>query len=248
MSLSARFFRWHRWLAWLVALQVLLWVAGGVVFAWLPFQPWVKAADAVAKPRLSLPPGWAQGLAASPAVAALPGPVLALQGVATAGGPALKLRHAGGELWLDTAGRELPAPDAAAVERFARTLYRGSATTAATRKLDEVPSRLGLVNEMAGRRGLWQVTFDDGLRTRLYFDARSGEFLAARNEAWVLYDFFWRLHVMDYGGGEDFNNPLLRTAAPLALALVLTGGVLAVLALRRVLRKHRSRERRARAP
>jgi uncharacterized iron-regulated membrane protein len=88
---------------------------------------------------------------------------------------------------------------------------------------------------------VWQARFDDPWRTRLYIDARSGEFLAARNEAWVWYDFFWRLHLMDYGGGEDFNNPLLRTAAPLALGLVLTGGVLTVLALRRAARARRTR-------
>lgn len=33
MTWSARFFRWHRWLGYAVALQVLAWVLGGVVFA-----------------------------------------------------------------------------------------------------------------------------------------------------------------------------------------------------------------------
>ncbi len=31
---------------------------------------------------------------------------------------------------------------------------------------------------------------------------------------------------MDYGGGEDFNNALLRLLSPLALVLVLGGVVL----------------------
>ena len=50
---------------------------------------------------------------------------------------------------------------------------------------------------------------------------------------------FWRLHVMDYSEGEDFNNKLLRGASVAAIALVITGLVLMVLALRRSWRHRR---------
>ena len=99
--------------------------------------------------------------------------------------------------------------------------------------MPEAPVRLAMVRELGDRKNVWRARFDDGLGTRLYFDGRSGEMLAARNEAWVIYDFFWRLHVMDYSEGEDFNNSLLRGAAVAAAALVITGLVLMVLALRR---------------
>ena len=68
---------WHRWLAWLaglawldwlnwlVALQVVAWVLGGLLFAWLPLQAWVKSADAVAKPQAALPAQWARALASA---------------------------------------------------------------------------------------------------------------------------------------------------------------------------------------
>jgi hypothetical protein len=75
------------------------------------------------------------------------------------------------------------------------------------------------------------------LRTRLYFDNRSGELLTVRTEAWVVYDFFWRLHVMDYSHGEDFNNFLLRASAVAAFGLVVTGLVLMGFALRRTWRR-----------
>jgi len=100
-------------------------------------------------------------------------------------------------------------------------------------RLAESPLRLGIVREAGERRDLWLARFDDRLQTRLYVDGRSGELLAVRNEAWVVYDFFFRLHVMDYQGGDDFNNPLLRAAATVALGLVLTGLVLLGLSLRR---------------
>jgi hypothetical protein len=234
MSTAARFFRWHRWLGYVIALQVLAWVAGGVLFAWLPFQPWVKGGDALVKPQQPLPADWPRALAG---LASDRGPMLAVQSVATASGPALKLRYAQGEQWLSAAGGELARPEAEAIGRYARTLYRGDGSLAGVQRLTEVPRRLGLVRELGEHHDAWLAHFDDALRTRLYFDARSGELIAVRNEAWVLYDFFWRLHVMDYEAGEDFNNSLLRVASIGAIALVLTGLVLMTLALRRAWRR-----------
>jgi hypothetical protein len=236
MSLAARFFHWHRWAGYLIALQVLAWVLGGLVFAWLPFQPWIKAGDVLVKPQQALPAEWPRALAGLPTER---GPLLALHSVATASGPALRLRYAQGEHWLSAAGGVLPMPDAPAIGRYARSLYRGDGALEAVQRLPEAPRRLGLVRELADRRDVWQAQFGDGLRTRLYFDGRSGELLAVRNEAWVVYDFFWRLHVMDYEGGEDFNNKLLRAASIAAVALLATGLTLMVLALRRAWRRRR---------
>lgn len=246
MNIAARFFRWHRWLAYLVGVQLLAWMLGGLVFAWVPFQAWIKGGDALVKPQQALPAGWAQALAAAPTGAA--DPVLSLRSVATAGGPALLLRRAGGAQWLAAAGGDLPRADAASVGRFARSLYRGPGALADVQRLDQVPSRLGIVRELGERQGVWRARFDDALATRMYFDGRSGEFLAVRNDSWVLYDFFWRLHVMDYREGEDFNNTLLRASATAAFALLATGAVLVTLALRRAWRRRREARPRAVTP
>ena len=234
MTLASRFFRWHRWIGYVVALQVLAWMLGGLLFAWLPFQSWVKSADAVSRPVLALPADWAAVLAAD--LAGQP-PPLAVQAVATASGPAWRLRTATGEQWRSAHGGELTAPDAAAVGRFATSLYKGGGRLSAVQRLTEAPLRLGIVREAGERRDLWLARFDDPLQTRLYVDGRSGELLAVRSEAWVVYDFFFRLHVMDYTGGEDFNNPLLRAAATFAIGLVLTGLVLLGFSLRRQWRR-----------
>ncbi|MBQ0930124.1 PepSY domain-containing protein [Ideonella alba] len=233
---SPRLFRWHRWLGYLVAWQVLAWMVGGVLFAWVPFQAWVKAGDVLATATEPLPSQWPQALAR----AQLPDtPVLALSSVSTAAGPAWKLRTAQGEHWLDAQGAPLAAPDATAIARYAQQRYRGDGRLQAVERLAEVGPRWGIVRELGERREVWVARFDDTLSTRFYLDARSGELLAARNDAWVLYDFFWRLHVMDYRGGEDFNNPLLRAAALLALGLVAVGVVMLLLALRRHWRRPR---------
>lgn len=228
----------HRWLAYVVAIQVLIWVVGGVLFAWLPFQPWVKAADFIRKPEQTMPADWAQALA----TAQTPLQGAAVQAVASVVGPdgALwKLTRAGGEVtWLRADGRPWQPAQAAAIERFARALYRGPGQPAGgAERLADVPARLGIVRETGGRGDLWRVTFDDAQRTRLYFDGRSGEFVTARTEAWVWYDLLWRLHIMDYGKGEDFNNKLLRAAAPIALLLAIAGAVLTVQVLLRSRRR-----------
>lgn len=235
-ALGARFFGWHRWLGWIVGLQLLAWVVGGLVFSWVPFKAWVKAEDRVHRTAQILPANWADVAAAylrSHATA----PVLSVTSVATARGPALRLKHADADTWVSLEGTALQEPGSAEIERFARSLYSGLGRQVEVTRMDTVPARALIVREAGDRSGLWRASFDDGIGTRLYFDARSGELLAVRNDAWVLYDFFWRLHLMDYSGGEDFSHPLIKVATLLAAATVVTGVVLAALALRRTYRR-----------
>ena len=236
-------FRWHRWLGWIVGLQVLAWLMGGLLFTWLPFKDWVKAEALVQRPALQLLPQWAASIAAQGA-ALEAGPIVGLSAVATAQGPALRLRRADGDTWLRLDGLPFEAPDAAAIERYARSLYKGGEVGLAVTRQAQVPVRAFIVRETAGRGDLWLASFDDALNTRLYFNAGSGELIAVRNDAWVLYDFFWRLHLMDYGEGEDFSHPLVKVASLLAFVLVGTGAALSVVAARRAWRQ-RSRRREA---
>ncbi|MDP1650861.1 MAG: hypothetical protein Q8M01_22065 [Rubrivivax sp.] len=235
MTLSATTFRIHRWLGWLVGVQVLIWVTGGVVFSLLPFQSWVKGGDTVKPPAVVLPPGWAERVAPALQSAARLGQVTAIAAVVTPQGPALRLSYADGHepVIVPADGSTWTPPDEAALRRFAANLYQGRAAVTAVERVASVPRRLGIVAETGGRGDLWRLRFDDALATRVYLNGRSGEFVTSRNEAWVWYDFFWRLHIMDYADGEDFNGTLLRAASVAAWGLVSAGAVLALLALRR---------------
>jgi hypothetical protein len=241
MRLSAITFRIHRWLGWLVGMQVLLWVSGGVFFALVPFQSWVKGGDSVKPPTVVWPAAWAVRVAPGLQVAAAAGDVAGVAAVATARGPALRLVYRGGlsPAFVPLDGSSWETPDAQAVRRFGAALYKGPAALVAVERLASVPFRLGIVAETGGRGDLWRLRFADTLATRIYLDGRSGEFVVSRNEAWVWYDFFWRLHIMDYAGGEDFNGILLRLASVLAWLLVIAGAVLAALAARRAWRSAR---------
>jgi hypothetical protein len=236
--LSATTFRIHRWLGWIVGLQVLVWVLGGLVFAWLPFDGWVKARDTIQPPVAQLPAGWAERLA--PALQEI-GAASAVSAVATPRGPALRVVPVRGPTRLLPAdGSAWVAPDAAAVQRFAAAMHRQQAPVLDVQRLAQAPVRLGLVDEVGGRQDVWRVRFDDALGSRVYLDGATGVLVAVRTEAWVWYDFFFRLHVMDYSGGEDFNSTLMRVASGVAFALVLAGVVLAVLALQRRWRRRRA--------
>jgi PepSY-associated TM region len=241
MRLAAATFRLHRWLAWLVGVQVLIWICGGLAFSWLPFKSWVKSGDSLRPPQLQMPADWAAKATPALRAAAAAAEVAAITAVTTSQGAAwrISLRGQPEPVLALADGAAWSAPDPSTVRRFAQSLYKGPGGLTRVTRLSTVPRRLQMVDEVAGRRELWRVSFDDALGTRLYIDAGSGEFVAMRNEAWVWYDFFWRLHIMDYGGGEDFNSPLLRVAALLSMLLALAGAVLAALALRRRLRRWR---------
>jgi hypothetical protein len=235
MSLSARMFRVHRWLGWLVGLQVLIWVGGGVVFSLVPFASWVKGGDAVKPPLVVLPAGWPERSAMALQSAASGADVVGIAAVATPQGPALRVSYRAGRdpAIVPADGTAWTPPDEAAVRRFAIGLYQGRGSVTSVERMSAVPPRLGIVAETGGRGDVWRVSFDDTLATRVYLSGRTGEFITSRNEAWVWYDFFWRLHIMDYADGEDFNGTLLRIAAVTAFGLVLAGAILAALAARR---------------
>lgn len=236
----AKMTRWtrrvHRLTAYLVGLQVLLWIAGGLTFAWVPFDSVVKGGAVLAtKPKTVLPADWRDHLDQAEARI---GPVRGLVSHDSAQGPLLKLVAGAGEHWLRLNDGALDSrPTATQVRAFAETLYAGDSEAGAARYLEDTETRvLGLVDEMYGRTGVWQVPFDDGYGTRLYFDGATGRYLTVRNNFWVLYDAMWRLHIMDYDSGDDFNNPLLTVFATLAGVFVLSGLFLVFFALRRLVR------------
>ena len=235
MSLSAKTFRIHRWMGWLIGVQLVIWVTGGVVFSLLPFQPWVKGVDTVKPPTVVLPAGWPARVAPALGAAAQLGEVTGMAVVGTPQGPALRLNYRGDlkPVIVPIDGMPWAPPDEAALRRFGASLYLGQGALMAVERLTSVPRQLGIVAETGGRGDLWRLRFDDAFATRIYLDGRTGEFVTSRNEAWVWYDFFWRLHIMDYAGGEDFNGTLLRVASIAAWGLVIAGAVLAVLAARR---------------
>jgi len=72
----------------------------------------------------------------------------------------------------------------------------------------------------------WKISFDDFASPRLYISAKTGELVTKRHDFWVLFDWFFRFHIMDYGDEEDAGNLLLMTIALISLLASTTGVVL----------------------
>lgn len=226
----------HRWLSYLLFIQVAFWITGGLAFALIPFDSIIKSGDYVSAP---VNPTINSGdlLAVTKQLGS--NSQITLEGVhSSSQGPLIEVTTPSGTQWIATkTAQPAVSPSAADITQFARTLYRGQGPVIQARHLDTVePRYLGLVDELYGRGGVWQVLFDDAVGTRLYFDGTTGIYITARNNFWVFYDAMWRLHIMDYSDGKDFNNPLLRIFTPLAFIFVLSGIALSWSAMRRAAR------------
>lgn len=220
----ATWMRWHRYLGYLIGIQLILWVCGGVIFSIVPFQTWVKGSHLVAKPKQAWPNNWQQGLQNLPPNQ---GVLLEVQSFISAHGPTLRLQYEQGSVLHLASGKPWQTPEQEHIATFAKQIYQGKGSIERVEKLAQVPTQLGIVKEIA-KKNIWRVGFNDDSKTRLYFDGNTGEYLTVRTDAWVWYDFFWRLHVMDYSNGENFNNTLLRIATVFAFMMMLTGAVLSV--------------------
>jgi uncharacterized iron-regulated membrane protein len=73
---------------------------------------------------------------------------------------------------------------------------------------------------------LWRASFSDPEHTRLYLDSFTGEVLSRRSSLWGLYDFFYQIHIMNFGASRTNNHPVIVTVTAATLFVVVTGLVL----------------------
>jgi uncharacterized iron-regulated membrane protein len=223
----------HKWIALIVGVQVLFWVAGGVVMTAIPIER-VRSEHHVADAR----PAPLAVDAAMPVaeVARRAGfrPVEA-QLKTTPRGPVWSLKPASGDpvVLSATTGGPLRAMSATDVRTLAQRAYKGEGKTIAATLLAEAPQETGKTGP------LWRVDFNDAEKTTFYLSPQTGEVVSRRSDVWRFYDFFWRLHIMDLEKGEDFNHPLIIAAGALTLSIVVTGFILLWIRLARDLKMAR---------
>ncbi|HXG80598.1 MAG TPA: PepSY domain-containing protein [Sphingomicrobium sp.] len=70
---------------------------------------------------------------------------------------------------------------------------------------------------------IWQVDFGDARNSSYYVSGSTGELLERRNDTWRWWDFFWMLHIMDYGERSSFNHPLIIAVGFAMAWLAVTG-------------------------
>ncbi|WP_199610036.1 PepSY domain-containing protein [Flocculibacter collagenilyticus] len=72
----------------------------------------------------------------------------------------------------------------------------------------------------------WQVTFDTLGTETFYINQYSGQVITKRHTAWRIFDWMWRLHIMEYETGHDVDNLLLRWFTVFGIAAAIFGGIL----------------------
>lgn len=225
----------HKWLALVVGLQVLGWVLGGLVMTSIPIER-VRSEHHVARFRPDpLPSAGLVDHAAAAAAADVEAVEASLK--STLRGPMWVLRDADGKTHLvDARSGRHPAPLPAAEARLlAGVQYQGEGRPTAAHWFAEAPAETGKSGP------LWRVDFDDAERTSFYVSPDTGEVVSRRSDVWRLYDLFWRIHILDFQDGDDFNHPVLIGLAALTLPVVVTGLVLLWIRLARDLRALRAR-------
>lgn len=227
----------HRWVSYLVFAQLVLWIAGGLTFALLPFDSIVKGGAVMVPPvPQELPKGWINLLQARQFEG-----VTGISSGQSSQGMLLQLEAAGQDRWLRMSDGEAALPPREeSIRRYAQQLYKGEGEVVSVRFLDQPEYRyFGLVDELYGKVDVWQASFSDSLGSRLYFEGDTGRYLTVRNHFWVFYDAMWRLHIMDYSAGNDFNNKLLIFFALFSFVFALSGLVLTLSSIQRALTKAR---------
>jgi hypothetical protein len=118
-------------------------------------------------------------------------------------------------------GEILPAVSQTQAIHIAQSLYTGSGKVVNSQFLTQSNGEIS-PNILPA----WQINFDDFAAPRLYISAQTGELTTKRHSFWVLFDWFFRFHIMDYGDDEDASNTLLLVISVIALMASLAGLVL----------------------
>ena len=209
----------HKWAALIIGLQVLAWVGGGLVMSAIPIQQ-VRGEHNIAEQTAELDLSGVM----SPADAATSADITptSVELRAWLGRTVYEFgRESGASLIVDAVSGEILSPiDADTARAVALADYAGEP------EIDSVTFFAEATWESRRDMPTWRVDFSDGEGTRIYVSTATGEVIARRNDVWRFYDFFWMLHIMDYGDRSHFNHPLLILASLFALGMSLFGFIL----------------------
>jgi Na+-transporting NADH:ubiquinone oxidoreductase subunit F len=207
----------HKWVGLLIALQFTVWMGSGLMMGLLDHD--TVQGETYRNTEKVAPRAWpSDALPAASVVAAASEPVQHVESSWLQGRAVYRLQ--GKTLaWLVDAVSGTPVPVGDSVARsVASADYTGPGKPGRAVLMPKADLE---AREHAGP--IWRVPFSDAESTTLYISAQDGTILQRRNDTWRLFDIVWMLHIMDYTGRADFNNPLVITMAVGGLWMALTG-------------------------
>lgn len=226
---TKRLFRWsvwiHKWAGLLLGLQVLFWIAGGLIMSAIPLEKVHGkhlangniTATSTANHSLK-----AHRFSLDTVLRTYHGDVKTVALGYRDELPIYLLTLAQSRLILNgITGEILKDLNRSEIASLATRYYLGEGKLVKLELLTTPPHEASRANA-----AIWRADFDDIQATSLYIQPDSGELLHVRSNIWRLFDFVWMLHIMDYDTRDDFNNPLLIGFAAGALLFTLSGLVL----------------------
>lgn len=209
--------RIHGWIALIAGVQILLWMASGLVMAWYPIDE-VRGRHLA---RDAEPPVLEAStlLPLVDAAARAEGGATQVTLRSMAGEPVYELTGVNGGITLIDARTGVPLSplDETVARRIAEYDYAGGGKIVEALLLTEPAP------EDRTDSPVWRMKFDDADETRLFVSPQTGKIVARRTSTWRLFDFFWMLHIMDFSEREDFNHPVLIAFAALSFIVALSG-------------------------
>lgn len=216
----------HKWVGLIIVLQFILWMASGLTMSLLDsdaVQGKQHQVDSARQPRL-----WPTGLLSpSQVVGAARGPVQIIEAFWLQDRPVYRVAYKSTAWLVDAVDGRPVHVGATTAGAIAAKDYVGNGAPGKPEKMEAATL------EVRGHESpIWRVAFNDEDNTTLYVSAQDGQILERRNGSWRLFDFVWMLHIMDYTGRKDFNNPLVIMAAAGGLWIALSGFWLLVTSFR----------------
>jgi len=207
--------RIHKWAGLILGAQIVLWFASGFFMTLFPIND-VRGRHIAEDVKLSLTDKSLMPIEI--AMTAYDGTLDGARLVSIAGQPAYILSGDHGEQILNAnTGAALLALNEVDIRTMSARFYKGEGALISLVKLTETP------REYQGPHPVWQAQYDDRAKTRLYINAQTGQLATVRTRLWRVFDFMWRLHIMDITGEDNFNTWWLRLASFLSLLFALTG-------------------------
>ncbi len=207
----------HRWLGLIVCVQLLAWSSGGLIFSLLDI-------DAVRGERDST------GSPPRPLTLSMVGGVVGVEGVEV--GTMTLIDRGLGATWeiRDIEGTRIARLDPSSGERLplitedeAAEIALADFTPGATVESVRLIESDAPLEFRGGPLPSYEVRLDHAKHPHYYISAITGEVLAKRNDSWRVFDFFWMLHIMDYGQRDNFNHILLTAFSVLAVLTAASG-------------------------
>lgn len=231
----------HKWISAIAFVQLAVWTVSGFTFTWIK-QEAIRSAPAPGANRGVLVDAPAVSVErAMQAAASEAGAIERVELRATPDGSFYVVTGADATVRVDAKSGELAPLGSREAEAIAERDQPGHPPVRESSLVTQAPPIEYRDCDESGDCPLpaYRVALGDAARTVVYVDAKTGDVTARRNDEWRTYDFFWSLHIMDYRAREDFNHWLIRGAALLAMATVLTGTILLAVRATRWLRRFR---------